>query len=255
MVGYEEGQKKRLSALLACSDIDLKISMLEEFLGVYLLYFPELSERAETLCRKRSDAIYQKYQEEEKALTGKAKPISINLIAEYPGKLFYDIFGRHETVKPHYFLHGYTTEEVTPNYNTLTPVHFSGSSLDVSDTETFRQDRIDRRHEDSKFRMQYGTLCKVTFSDKCPSAYRGKTMSLPNGFYPEEFLPSGELLLQGNHRIFVVDSTLKIIAKLSIKGDIADVLENYILTTTGDSFFGYCYEPKAKIYIYEVVKK
>ena len=79
-------------------------------------------------------------------------------------------------------------------------------------------------------------------------------MTLPSGFYPESFTKNNELLLQGNHRIYVADSTMKIIAKLSIKGDIADIMDDYVLTTTGDSFCGYCFEPKAKIYIYEIAR-
>ena len=80
-------------------------------------------------------------------------------------------------------------------------------------------------------------------------------MTLPNGFYPRDFTNTDELLLQGNHRIYVVDAALKIIAKLSIKGDIADIVDDHILTVTGDSFCGYCYEPKAKIYIYKLIRK
>jgi len=254
MVGYEDGNKKRLSTILACSDVDLKIALLEEFFGVCLLYFPKESQEAEMLCRERSDVLYQKYEKEEKALTGKNAPIKLDLIAEYPGKLFYDAFGCRETVKPHYFLHGYMSEKVLEKYHALTPVQFTGKSLEVSDYETFEQGRIPRHYEDTRFKIQYKTPCKVTFSAECPSAFREKTMTLPNGFYPVEFLPSGELLLQGNHRIFVADETFKIIAKLSVKGDVADVIDNYILTTVGDSFCGYCYDSKAKIYLYEVVK-
>ena len=80
-------------------------------------------------------------------------------------------------------------------------------------------------------------------------------MILPDGFYPMEFLPSGELLLMGNHRIYIADPTLKIIAKLTVKGDVADIVGNHILTTAGSSFWAYLYDPKAKIYIYEVVKR
>ena len=36
---------------------------------------------------------------------------------------------------------------------------------------------------------------------------------------------------------------------------ISILIGGQILTTTGDSFCGYCYEPGAKIYIYEVVDK
>lgn len=255
LVGYGDGYQKRLSSILGCSDVDLKIAMLEEYFGVSLLFSPELLDEPDMFFRERTDKLYRQYQASEKALTGKSAPISLKLIAEYPGKLFWDVFGAHETIKPHFFLYGYPSENLPEDCHRLTPVRFTGSSLEPSDFDTFGTDRMPQQHEDLRFEMQYGTPCKVRFSEACPPAYRGKTMTLPNGFYPEEFLPSGELLLQGNHRIFVVDHTFKIIAKLSIKGDIADVLGNYILTASGDSFCGYCYEPKAKIYIYAVIKR
>lgn len=252
LIGYGDAQKKRLSSLLRCSDIDLKIAMLEEYLGVRLLYLPEMSNEPEMLHRERDDALYRKYQEAEKALTGEAAPIRLNLIAEYSGKLFWDFFGRShlDSMKPHCFLYGYAHD----NSHDLTPVRFTGKTLEPSDLFTFSQDRIRRVHKDPRFKIQYGTPCKVTFSDDCPPSYRGKTMSLPTGFYPESFTKADELLLQGNHRIYVVDSAWKIIAKLSIKGDISDIVDDYILTTTGDSFCGYCFEPKAKICIYEIAR-
>ncbi len=257
LVGYQDGNKKRLSNLLACSDVELKISMLEEFLGVCLLFEPELSDEEGMLCRNRDDSIYREYQSKEKALTGKAAPIAIKQIAEYPGKIFFDKFGYCETIKPHFFLYGYASEDtmVRHNYRTLTPVRFTGHSLETVDPDTFNQGRVPSTDRDSRFKMDYSTPSRVTFLDGCPPDYCGKTMVLPNGFYPWEFLPTGELLLWGKNKIYVTDSTFKIIAKLSIKGDVADLVDNYILTTTGDSFCGYCYEPKAKIYIYEVVKK
>lgn len=256
LIGYGDGQKRRLSLILQCSDADLKTGMLEEYLGVCLLYTPELADVPELFCRKRDDALYKRYQENEKALTGKAAPFKINLIAEYSGKLFWNAFTKHDTVKPHFFLYGYTSvDSLIKNDHSLTPVRFTGHSLETSDFETFEKDRMPRRYEDSRFTMHYGAQCKVTFSNECPPVFQGKTMPLPDGFFPWAFLQSGELLLQGDRRIYVVDETLKVIAKLSIKGDIADVVGNYILTTTGDSFCGYCYEPKAKIYIYEVIKK
>ncbi len=252
LIGYGDSQKKRLSSLLSCSDINFKIAMLEEYLGVCLLYLPEISDNPEVFHRDRSDALYRKYQAAEKALTGKAAPIHLSLIAEYPGKLFWDFFGRNhlESIKPHCFLYGYAYD----NSHDLTPVRFTGKNLESSDLSAFFQDRIRRVQKDPRFKMHYGTPCKVTFTDDCPTVYRGKTMTLPNGFYPENFTKTNELLLQGNHRIYVADHTLKIIAKLSIKGDIADIVDDYILTTTGDSFCGYCFEPKARIYIYEIAR-
>lgn len=249
LVGCGEGQKRRLSSLLSCSDIDFKIEMLEEYLGVCLLYLPELSDDPKALHRDRSDTLFRKYREEEKALTGKAAPIHIGLIAEYSGKLFENFFTAEHDFKPHYFLYGYTQDDYSQN---LTPVRFTGKSLEKCDLSTFSADRRKRVIEDPCFKLSYRTPCKVTFTDECPSAYRGKTMILPNGFFPQCFTKNDELLLLGNHRIFVADSSLKIIAKLSVKGDVADILDDYILTTAGGSFYAYCYEPRAKIFIYKL---
>lgn len=238
LLNYEDGNKKRISAILHCSDIDLKIAMLEEFFGVCLLTAPELFDEGNIPSCNRSDSVYRVYQAEEKALTGKAAPIGLNLIAEYPGKLFWNEFNKEKrTFKPHYFLHGYTSDNYfDENNHTLAPVRFTGCSLESSDYDTFEQGRIPHSGIDPRFETDYGTPLKVTFSENCPQEYCGKTMVVPSGFYPLEFLPTGELLLQGNHRIFVTNPTFKIIAKLSIKGDIADIIDNYILTTTGDSF-------------------
>ena len=107
------------------------------------------------------------------------------------------------------------------------------------------------------FSIKYGTPCKVTFTDNCPEAYRGKTMAMPSGFYPRGFLGTGELILDTeiSGKVYVVDSTLKIIAKLNVKGEIEDLVDNYILTTVGNSFFFYGYEKNAKIYIYKIEKR
>lgn len=259
MIGYAEGYKKRLSNILACSDTDLKIAMLEEYFGVCLLFFPGLMDEKETNYCNRTDRLYQAYQAEERELTGKRAPFALKLLEEYPGKLFSDVFGKHETFKPHFFLHGYVVEDLPAKCPKLMPVQFTGTRLETSDFDTFEKERIPTSYEkmqyEKQFEIQYGTLCKVRFLEKSPLEYRGKTMTLPNGFYPECFLPSGELLLLGNRRIYIADDTLKIIAKLSFKGDCVDILDNYILTTQGESFYAYCYHPKTKIYIYELVKK
>ena len=258
LIGYPDGYKKRLSNLLACSDVDEKITMLEEYLGVCLLFLPDLPVEGPDLRRERGESAYLAYLEAEKKYTGKAAPVAIRQVAEYPGKLFWDNFGLSFTYKPHYFLFGYTPAEVSAElHNTLTPVRFVGPRLEPAEMSDFEQGRFpqaQRTKEEGLFQMNYATPCKVTFLKKCPPEYRGQTMPLPNWFYPERFLPSGKLLLEGNHRLYVADPSLKIIAKLSFKGDIADVVGNYMLTTVGDSFCGYLYEPKAKIYIYELVE-
>lgn len=253
LVGYGEGYKKRLSSLLDCSDTERKVALLEEYFGVCLLYDSELANTPEQLRRTRGDALYREYMEEEKQLSGKKAPMELKCIAEYPGKIFFNDFGDFDNFnkyKKHYFLYGFT--EATDD---LTPVHFTGTSLEPCDRETFEKDRIIRNTGDSRFVIEYRPVPKVTFSDDAPAEYRGKTMKLPVGVYPWRFLPSGELLLLGKSKIYVVDHALTVVAKFSCKGEVADIVDNCILTATGASFYGYCYEPKAKVYIYEIVKK
>ena len=55
LIGYGDGHKKRLSSLLRCSDIDHKIAMLEEYLGVCLLYLPEMSDKLPFPPQKQPD--------------------------------------------------------------------------------------------------------------------------------------------------------------------------------------------------------
>ena len=80
-------------------------------------------------------------------------------------------------------------------------------------------------------------------------------MNLPAGFYPFCFTDTGRLLLMGRNHICIVDDTLKVVAKLSVKGEISDMVGNYILTTTGESFCGHEYEPRAAIYIYQLTRQ
>lgn len=256
LIGYGEGYKKRLSSLLDCSDVMRKVALLEEYFGVCLLYDSELANRPGQLRRTRDDVLYREYTEEEKQLSGKKAPMELKCVAEYPGKIFFnsfddfDDFDNFNKYKKHYFLYGYAEDT-----DELTPVHFTGKSLEPCDRETFEKDRIIRNTKDSRFVIEYSPVPKVTFSDDAPAEYRGKTMKLPGGVYPWKFLPSGELLLLGKSKIYVVDHTLTVVAKFSCKGEVADIVDNCILTATGASFYGYCYEPKAKVYIYEIVKK
>jgi hypothetical protein len=80
-------------------------------------------------------------------------------------------------------------------------------------------------------------------------------MILPSGFYPCGFDSKGRLILDGQSKICIVNGDLKIIAKISIKGDVAEIMGDYILTSSGDSFCGYVYEPKAAVRIYKLTEK
>jgi hypothetical protein len=252
LLGCEECGKKRLSSIFSCADTDLKISMLEEYFGAPLLYFPEVEEVE--LAREKSDALYLKYAEEEKLLTGKKAPFKAELIREYKGKIFLGKFNSRAVLEEHYYLFGYSEER----NRELWPVHFVGSELKTVDPseETVKVGLVRAHTNEKYFSIKYSTPVKVTFSDNCPEEYRGKIMTMPSGFYPRGFLGTGELILdtESTGKVYIVDSTLKIVAKLTVKREIADLVDNYILTTTGGCFFYYGYEPNAKVCIYKIEK-
>ena len=68
--------------------------------------------------------------------------MELKCIAEYPGKIFFNDFGDFDNFnkyKKHYFLYGFTEDT-----DDLTPVHFTGKSLEPCDRETFEKDQIIR---------------------------------------------------------------------------------------------------------------
>lgn len=255
LFGYEDGHKRQLSSILGCSDTELKIQLLEEFFGVCLEFVPELLDELESLCRERGEEIYQCYREEEKRITGKAAPFELKKIKECSGKLFYDYFGRMQRdIKPHCFLMGYT--DINDTNKSLIPVRFVGNGFETISLEEFRKGRQKERFSDGHlFEKDYYPLNKVIFKDACPEEFRSKMIVLPGGYYPYGFTDDGLLIIEADRKICIMDHTMRIIARLSIKGNIADIFGDYLLTTTGDSFCGYCYDPKAKIYIYKIINK
>ena len=246
-------EKRRLYSILSCSDTELKIAMLEEYLGVCLLFEPDLMDDPQMLHRDRDNNFYLRHQEAEKALTSKAAPYKLNLIAQYPGKIFRNSLS-HYTTKPHHFLWGFQKDNSDP----YIPVHFTGKAMEVTDIDNFEHGfKICSHAGESCFECGYfgGGSYQVKFLSGSPAAYLGKTMNLPAGFYPFCFTDTGRLLLWKRNRICVVDDALTVVANLSVKGDIADMVGDYILTTTGESFCGHEYEPRAAIYIYQLTKQ
>lgn len=250
LIGLGEGNKRRLSNILQVADADVKIALLEEYFGVCLLPFPECFAIPQVLKRERSDRLYLEYTKKNKEIMKAGASIAANIVAEYDGKLFANVFGEHETVKEHCFLYGYKEDN-----DDLEPVRFCGNELEPITFEEFNKNRIPNQRKQDKFEMKYGGICSVTFKDKAPVAYIGKTMNLPDGYFPFEFDSKERLILFSDRGIAVVNKDLEIIAKISLKGDVDDMVDDYILTTTGGSFFAYMYEPKAKIRIYHLTDK
>ena len=251
LVGYDNSDYKRLSSILLCSDAEVKTSMLEEYFGVFLPFTPDLLDLGLNLNRERNDVIFREYIEAESVLTGESAPISLKLISTVKGKLFERFFGTERDIKEHYFLYGYATEETG---HKLTPIYFSNGELNTVELSEFNKDRVPQSYNSNFFVIDYGNG-SVSFTDHCPPAYRGKKLKLPKGFYPRVFLAKEKLVLEGNHRLFIIDESLKVISKLTIKGELADINGEYLLTTVGDSFCGYTYEKGAKVHIYKIIYK
>jgi hypothetical protein len=92
LLGYGDGYKKRLSNILNCDDADEKTGLLEEYFGVCLLPFEEYFSDCSMLKRQKGTTLYSEFIEKEKAVSGKKAPMSLGLVAEYKGKLFWDYF-------------------------------------------------------------------------------------------------------------------------------------------------------------------
>ena len=135
-------------------------------------------------------------------------------------------------------------------------MRFTEGKLVPISTEEFYTDQIRHSVSDSRFNYTFASgIYTVTFNKHCPPKYRGKKLSLPAGFVAKEFLSSGELLLCSKNQICIIDTTLKIAAKLPFKGEFAEFADDYILTVTHGSFYAGEYDPKAKIRIYRLTKK
>ncbi len=249
LLGYGDGYKKRLSNILNCDDADEKTELLEEYFGVCLLPFSDCFSDFTMLKRQKDDVLYSKFIEREKALFGKKAPVYLELITEYKGKIFWDYFGSY-TQKEHCYLFGYESENCK-----LRPVRFCGDRLEAISKEEFDQNRVIQKHNCDFCKIEYGTMCYAIFNECAPSAYANKKMKLPNKFYPFGFDTKNRLVLSGRGKICIVDEHMKIIAKISVKGDCADMIGDFILTASGDSFCGYVYDPRASVRIYRLNEK
>lgn len=250
MVGYGEGHKKRLSNILACEDADEKTELLEEYFGVCLLPFSESLFDGTDLKREKNTVLYDAFTERKKAVSGKNTPISAELVAEYKGKIFYCDFFAPRTKKEHCYLLGYETEK-----HELRPVRFCGAQLMPISEEEFNRDRVPEGYERGFCEIEYGSTCYAVFNGRAPTAFANKRLKMPKELYPLGFDTKNRLVLSGKRQICVADENMNIIAKCPVKGDCDDMIGDYILSTSGDSFCGYEYDPKAAVRIYRLVEK
>ena len=251
LIGYGDGNKKRLSSILSCADADEKTKMLEEYFGVCLLPFSECLSDPSMLKRERCDTLYREFVQKEKEITGKQAPISLKLVAEFKGKIYKDYFEiASRTQKEHCYLFGYEDE----GSDELRPVRFLGDKFEEISVEEFNQDRTSLINDVSFFDFDRETMSGVIFNDNSPEPYRAKKMKLPSGMYPFAFDEKQRLVLSQQGKIAIADENMKIIAKCSIKGQPADMVGDYILATSGMSFFAYCYDPISTVRIYKLIE-
>ncbi|MBE6038844.1 MAG: hypothetical protein E7218_06520 [Anaerofustis stercorihominis] len=259
LIGYESGQKRRLSRILSCSDIDYQLELLEEYFGVCLIPMPEmLEESPEDLLRVRSDELYQAYLAEEKKLTGKRAPFKVTLISEQTGKLFTHKFRDPDMTnrRPHHYYFGYDTYETNFEEGALRTVRFEpGRLVPITQEEFDAVPKVPPRsvREDGCFTEEYYPSYKVHFTDKAPEGFKNKTLVTPRGYYFFRFDGKGRVILSDEHGgIAIVDETLKVIAKMRVKGYPVDFEDGHILTVGGESFFAYYYNPSDKVRIYRI---
>lgn len=262
LIGYESGQKRRLSKILSCADIDFQLKLLEEYFGVCLIPFLEMfKEEPNALSRVRGEDLYLAYLAEEKMLTGKQSPIKVAIVSEQTGKLFEHRFNDNDMqyYKPHHYYFGYDTFDSNFEEGALHPVRFEqGKLVSIAQEEFDAAPKVLRQYarKDERFSEEFYPSYKVHFTDKAPEGLKSKTLVTPRGFYFYCFDEKGRAILSDEHGgIAVVDDSLKVIAKMRVKGTPVDFADGYILTAGSESFFAYYYNPSNAIRVYRMFDK
>lgn len=245
LIGYADGQKRRLSKILNCSDADFQVLLLEEFFGVCLLPFPELPEEdISSLSRTRGDTYFQQYLEAEKALTGRHAAIQAELVQELEG-ILEDSDWEHvwfpETEEaeplPHFKEHYYLLRKARMTGIAGVPVCFRNGKIEFISQEEMKRDGADRSYphrwigEDPRYRQEFYPN-RLLFADTAPAVYAGKEMRLPRGRYGLGFDGKERLVLHDDGSVFaIVDENGRILAKQRLAGTIRDLDGDDILTT------------------------
>lgn len=256
LIGYEEGEKRRLSIILRCEDTNQKIALLEEYFGLCLTPKETLLYSPNDLNVIRGTKLYREYYETQKQYIGKLAVIKVELISEQPGKLFKNFYGfinNQGILFPrnlNYYLIGYVKEQ---DGQSLRPVSFQDGGFTPISLKEFLRDLVRDYREHVGFTLKYGHVNQVEFSDDAPEGFRGRSMNLPSGLYPHRFDHKNRLILSGMSSLAFVDDSLKIISKINVKGQITHIQDHYILTTTLGSFSYYGYESNARIRIYRII--
>lgn len=255
LVGYPpSGHKRRLSNIISCSDAELMTELLEEFLGVSLLIFPdEPEDRPELLRRIRGEEKYNAYQDEEKKLKGKNAKVQMKLLETIPGKLFRNRSADTSYLSPGYFMFGFDSPESQLYRGNLRAVRFDRGRLEpVEESSIPRVSYTDRTHGIFDLTEGYPRV-KVKLSDSSPLPFRGKQLYMPQGYFPFDFNSRGQLLISNfKNGVMVMNSEGKVIAKCSVKGSTDAYSDDYILTSGSTSHYAYIYSPGECIRIYHL---
>ena len=250
LLGYDNSAKKRFSSILDHDDGEEKTFLLEEFFGVCLLPFSDLFTTPQKLIRKKSDTLYQEFCKQQAMMSKNAAPFIGIIVAQYHGKLFWNEFGIH-TMKDHCYLFGFNDP-----ISEMTPVRFCGLTFQRISEEEFLQDHHAPNFEGVDWHTEYEKRTYIVFHDTVPEPYKNKRLLCPKGYYhPLAFDSKNRFVFAGKKSVCLIDENGHIIAKIPIKGEVCDMVGDFVLTTTGDSFCGYEYDPKATIRIYQLAEQ
>lgn len=256
LIGYpQSGFKNRLSQIFSCPDAEDLTEMLEEYLGVCLLVFPELvNETPDLLQRVRKDDKYKSYMKEISKTKGKYAPIQVKLISTIPGKVFKKRFGEwNEELYYGYYYYGYGTPEHKEDGNYLQTVKFEkGNLIPVEEANIprvpFSVDKF--RHFEI---TEHYPRTEVKFSDTAPINYRGRSMVMPSGYFPFDFNTQNQLLVSNlRNSIALLSEEGSIIAKCSVMGCPDAYSEDYLLTSGNLSHYAFGYDPNELLRIYKI---
>ena len=261
LIGYAEGNKRRLSTILSCADMEYSIAMLEEYLGVCLEAFYDLLDTPQDLVRVRSDEKYKAYLEEEKRYKGKNAAIRVELMEELFGILEYraSFYDRSVPRKHIFYLAQFHTQEEM--CSPLPAVEFRQGKLVLVEDAMIQGAPINTYWaEDRRFQVDHYPKTKVTFSEYAPVPYQGKVFTaLPRGYSPYDFDEKGYLILwnERGDGVAFMDADGNLIAKCHFKGCLMDYRDGYLLTDK-DAYFnphGWGFDPDGVIRIYRIVER
>lgn len=243
LIGYENFDKRRLSKIFRCSDVNFQLRLLEEFFGVCLLPFPELAkEDIPALSRTRSNKLADEYISAEKQLTRKHAAVQAELVQELEGLLdnadwHYEWFEKKQCrFLPHFKTHYYLHFKARITGIAHIPVCFRNGKVQFISQEEMKRDGAEKPYphryigDDPSYEHGFHPT-NLLFTDTAPAAYRRKEMLLPHGLYGLGFDSKRRLVLyDGKNTFAIADEHGNVISKQRLKGNIQDMDGDYVLT-------------------------